>query len=64
MLAVANTAVSSHWLNVILRTAWHHPWVIGMVAASLTLLLWADRQLDAFYSEFWHRVRRKLREAL
>lgn len=63
-LAVANTAVSSHWLNVILRTAWHRPWVIGMVAASLTLLLWADRKLDAFYSEFWHGVRRKLREAL
>ena len=28
------------------------------------LLLWADRRLDAFYSQFWHGVRRKLREAL
>jgi uncharacterized protein (DUF2235 family) len=63
-LAVANTALSSHWLNVILRTAWHHPWVIAMAAASLTLLIWTERRLDAFYSEFWHDVRRRLREAL
>jgi hypothetical protein len=64
VLAVANTVISSHWINVIVRTAWHHPSVIAMVAASLTLLLWADRRLDAFYSQFWHRIRRKLREAL
>ena len=25
VLAVANTAISSHWINVIVRTAWHHP---------------------------------------
>ena len=64
VLAVANTAISSHWINVIVRTAWHHPSVVGLVAASLGLLLWADRRLDAFYSQFWHGVRRKLREAL
>jgi hypothetical protein len=35
-----------------------------MVAASLGLLLWADRRLDAFYSQFWHGVRARLRDAL
>ncbi len=64
VLAVANTVISSHWINVIVRTAWHHPSVVGLVAASLGLLLWADRRLDAFYSQFWHGLRRKLREAL
>jgi uncharacterized protein (DUF2235 family) len=63
-LAFASTVVSSHWINVILRTAWHHPSVIVMVAASLGLLLWADRRLDAFYSQFWHGVRARLRDAL
>jgi uncharacterized protein (DUF2235 family) len=64
VLAIASTIVSSHWLNVILRTAWHHPWVILMAASSLALLIWADRRLDAFYSQFWHGVRHLLRKAL
>jgi uncharacterized protein (DUF2235 family) len=58
------TAMSSHWLNVILRTAWHHPCVMALAAASLGLLLWADHRLDAFYSQFWHSVRMELRQAL
>jgi hypothetical protein len=63
-MAIANTAVSSHWLNVILRTTWDHPWVIALAAMSLGLLLWADRRLDSIYSQFWHGLRRRLREAL
>src|SRR4051794_34119219 len=64
VLALASTVISSHWINVTVRTAWHHPSVFAMVAASLTLLLWANRRLDAFYSQFWHAIRRKLRDAL
>jgi uncharacterized protein (DUF2235 family) len=60
---LANTAVSSHWVNVILRTVWHYPWLAALAALSLILLLWADHRLDKFYSSFWHNVRPRLRQA-
>jgi uncharacterized protein (DUF2235 family) len=65
MLAnLANTAISSHWLQIALRTLLHHPWLAISMVVSLALLLWAERRLDSFYSAFWHTVRRDLRDAL
>lgn len=62
--ALANTALSSHWLEIALRTLRRHVWLGAVAAIALTMLLWAESRLDAFYSAFWHTVRAKLKTAL
>src|SRR3954447_5651922 len=62
--AVASTALSSHWINIAVRTVWHYPWLCGTAAIALLTLLLVEKRLDRFYSSYWHRVRTRLREAL
>jgi hypothetical protein len=62
--ALANTALSSHWLEIALRTLLHHPWLGVSATIALALLLWAESRLDRFYSAFWHKVRPRLKSAL
>ena len=62
--AVASTALSSHWINIAVRTVWHYPWLCGTAAIALLTLLLVEKRLDRFYSSYWHHVRTRLREAL
>ena len=62
--AVASTALSSHWINIAVRTVWHYPWLCGTAAIALLTLLLVEKRLDRFYSSYWHDVRTRLREAL
>jgi hypothetical protein len=62
--ALASNAVSSHWLNIAVRTIWHYPWLCGTAALALLTLLLVEKHLDRYYSGFWHRVRADLRGAL
>jgi len=62
--ALASTAVSSHWVNIAVRTVWHYPWLCGSTAVALLTLLLVEKHLDRCYSSFWHGVRSRLRAAL
>jgi len=61
--AFASTAVSSHWINIAVRTVWHYPWLCLLAAIALLTLLLVEKHLDARYSSFWHEVRSQLRDA-
>jgi uncharacterized protein (DUF2235 family) len=63
-IVLLSTIVSTNWLAVIARTAWHHLWLVGIAIAALLLTLRVTYHLDNRYSEFWHNLRTPMRESL
>ncbi len=62
--AFANLAVSSHWIQVGGRVLLRHLWLGPTLVLGLLLQLFAASRIDTCYSEFWHRVRPKLKAAM
>jgi len=58
------TIVSSNWLAVFARTVYQYPWLLVAGLSGLLISLRVHRRLDEHYSEFWHHLRRPLRELL
>jgi uncharacterized protein (DUF2235 family) len=62
--AFANLSISSHWIQVLGRVLIRHLWLGPTLALGLLLQLFAAARIDTTYSEFWHRVRPKLKAAM
>jgi uncharacterized protein (DUF2235 family) len=62
--ALIRTIISTNWIAVTARTAWNYPWLLAGAILALWINLRVDYHLDASYSEFWHRLRAPLRDAM
>jgi hypothetical protein len=64
ILTLASTILSTHWFVLAARTIWRDPWLpIGALLA-FWITQRVDLHLDARYSEFWHGLRKPLRDLL
>jgi uncharacterized protein (DUF2235 family) len=63
-VAMVHTLISTNWIAVTARTVWRYPWLLAGALLALLINLRVDRHLDARYSEFWHGLRRPLRDLL
>ena len=64
LLSIAGSVLSSHWIDIGVRTVWRHPWLISVLALALALVLIVDDHMDGAYSALWHDLRVDLRKVL
>ena len=64
--ALASNVFTANWPALALQTVWRYPWLAAWLAVAFLFGLWADKRLDARYSEFWHGndLRLKLRRLM